>query len=576
MNNIILKMVSSLTKVFPDEIAGEEITYATAFQNEPFSYQIAFKSEEGDIAVTPLYTEVESNLELKYISEYFVGFVPVTKCSNVGDTDAYYDRKTEGLYPDMLLVRKSNAEIMNDTRKTDQYFEQDQEQQLYCVDESYQSLWFTINEKGESIAPGKYYITVSFYSTVKKEFLGKKTFTLEILPKELPKQDFSYTCWFHCDCLSDIYGVPVFSDRHFEIMRSYITEAAKTGMNLILLPAFTPPLDTPVGRERKTVQLVKVEYKGGDYKFDFSLMKRYIELCRECGINRFEHSHLFTQWGAQSAPKIVATVDGVEKRIFGWDTNAKDPEYERFLKSYFKGLLPFFKENNITNDQVFFHISDEPNEEFIDYYKNAQGILSDIIKEFSSGDALSHYKYYENGSVKLPIVRVSSDDIEKFKENCDNYWVYYTGNQLHYGYSNRLITTTASRNRKIGVEAYAMGAKGFLHWGYNYYYGVLSHGLFNPTYYPGGYGQNPGSSFIIYPKSDGTAIPSMRMKVFYEGINDYRALQLYETLTSKETVLDFIRKYFGEPSFKFIPDNKKLFDFRQDLNRIIKATLIQT
>ena len=65
-------------------------------------------------------------------------------------------------------------------------------------------------------------------------------------------------------------------------------------MNTVLLPAFTPPLDTPVGKERPTAQLVGVTLKNGGYSFDFSLMERYIRIMLKCGIKYFEHSHLFT------------------------------------------------------------------------------------------------------------------------------------------------------------------------------------------------------------------------------------------------------------------------------------------
>ena len=38
---IITRVVSSLTKVFPDEVMGSEIKFASCLKNEPFSFQIA-------------------------------------------------------------------------------------------------------------------------------------------------------------------------------------------------------------------------------------------------------------------------------------------------------------------------------------------------------------------------------------------------------------------------------------------------------------------------------------------------------------------------------------------------------
>ncbi|MES9143981.1 glycoside hydrolase domain-containing protein, partial [Cutibacterium acnes] len=77
--------------------------------------------------------------------------------------------------------------------------------------------------------------------------------------------------------------------------------------------AFTPPLDTKVGGERPTVQLVGVNVTNGKYSFDFSKLKRFVDMCLGLGVEYFEMSHLFTQWGAAFAPKVIATVDGVEK-----------------------------------------------------------------------------------------------------------------------------------------------------------------------------------------------------------------------------------------------------------------------
>ena len=343
-------------------------------------------------------------------------------------------------------------------------------------------------------------------------------------------------------------------------------------MNMIMLPAFTPPLDTPVGKERPTAQLVGVTVKDGGYEFDFSLMERYIKLCFKAGMTHFEHSHLFSQWGARSAPKIMATVNGEYKQIFGWDTDSRSKEYGDFLRAYLRVLLPFL-ENVGVGKNILFHISDEPMEKHIEYYNNANDVVKNEIKGYMSGDALAHYQYYENGCVQIPIVAINSNEMDKFVENCDNYWAYYTGESLYDGYANRIVTTTGARNRIIGLQMYATNAKGFLHWGYNYYYDILSHGLFNPLTNPCGYGQLPGTSFMVYAGIDGQAIPSTRMKVQYEGFNDYRALQLLESLKGRDAAMAVLNKHFGEVSYKICCSNDEIIAFREDLNNEIKKCL---
>lgn len=49
--------------------------------------------------------------------------------------------------------------------------------------------------------------------------------------------------------------------------------------------------------------------------FALSLLKKWIDISKECGIEYFEISHLFTQWGAKHAPKIMAEENGTDEPI---------------------------------------------------------------------------------------------------------------------------------------------------------------------------------------------------------------------------------------------------------------------
>jgi len=339
-------------------------------------------------------------------------------------------------------------------------------------------------------------------------------------------------------------------------------------MNMVLMPAFTPPLDTPIGTYRKTAQLVKIEKKGQKYSFDFSLMKRFVDVCRKSGIENFEHSHLFTQWGATSAPKIVADVNGKEKRIFGWDTDALGKSYQDFLKQYIPALSEFLKEEKLEK-KILFHVSDEPNESHFENYKKACMSVAGLLKGYLTGDALSNYDYYSKGVTKCPIVRTRH--IKDYLGRCDYMWCYYTGVEVNNGMSNRTLAMPPERNRMIGIQMYYFNIKGFLHWGYNYYYDILSQGFFDPKTNPCGYNNNSATSFFVYPSNDGNVIQSTRQKVFGEGLLDYRALQLLEKLKGKSFCDELITSHFGEMSFNTAPsDPEDILSFREKVNMAIK------
>src|SRR5690606_31413574 len=105
-----------------------------------------------------------------------------------------------------------------------------------------------------------------------------------------------------------------------------------------------------------TVQLVDVFKEKDAYTFDFQKLERWIELCEKNGVQYFEFSHFFTQWGAKHAPKIMATENGELKRIFGWETDAAGDAYRSFLNQFLPQLKQFVYSHQL-QERVYFHVS---------------------------------------------------------------------------------------------------------------------------------------------------------------------------------------------------------------------------
>ncbi len=556
-------ILSSLHKVYPDYCPDNYgVESFSALRNEPLSFQFAYKLSSPKAHKCPFYIRVESELPIK---AYSVGYVPVLHAEKLQDDE----HRGPGLYPDMLIPKKVDAVIDDEQDFWCHFqFERDEKNNLIAFNDCWQAIWFTVNEDNKKIKAGEYEIKLNLFSRIGNKPIGESKVMVKIIDAMLPKQKLINTNWFHCDCLADIYNVELFSDRFFEIFEDFVRKGTKNGMNMMFLPSFTPPLDTSIGNERMTVQLVGVEYSKGKYNFDFSLMKKYIDVCRKAGVEYFEHTHLFTQWGATSAPKIMATVNGKEKRIFGWDTDATDKKYIGFLNAYIVAFSEFLKKEKLEK-KILFHISDEPTPENSLGYTTAKKELGSLLEGYMCGDALSDYSFYENGLVPIPIVSITK--VENFAGRCDNLWCYYTGSSRKKKMSNRLIINSSENNRIIGTHLYCYDIKGFLHWGYNYYYDMLSHGLFDPRTKTDGYYGRPGASYLVYPDNDGTAIQSVRQKVFYEGINDMRALQLLEKLIGKTAVKEVIEKHFPKITFSTLPENpEQLIAFRNNINQLIE------
>ena len=373
----------------------------------------------------------------------------------------------------------------------------------------------------------------------------------------------------HADCLADYYHVDVFSEEHWQILENYFAEYADRGGNMMLVPLFTSPLDTAVGLERTTTQLVDVEVKDGAYVFGFDQVKRWIDLCKKYGIEYFEMSHLFSQWGAKYAPKVVAMVDGKEEKIFGWHTPAVG-EYTNFLHSFLPELIEKLREWGIA-ENTYFHISDETREEHLESYRAAKESLGDLLKGFHTFDALSSYEFYKHGLVDKPIP--GNNEIEEFlSHGLTDMWTYYCTGQF-YEVSNRFMSMPSARNRIYGVQLYKYDIIGILHWGYNFYNSQFSIEHINPYEVTDAGNAFPsGDPFLVYPGADGHPEESLRMMVHYEALTDLRALELLESLTSKEHVMELIEGDLAEPlTFRRYPKSDMyLITLRNRVNREIE------
>ncbi len=556
---------NSLEKIFPELEPKAYTKPLSALNNEPLSFQIAYKLVSTQSVATTTFVKITSALP---ISLYSVGYVPALQALDPNLDDKY----RSGLFGDVLLPKKVNPKTDIKRYPWTSIHVEDDPTHLSARTDTWQSLWLTVNESQKRIKSGVYPIKVQFFSGVSGVMLGECETSVEIIGASLYKQTLKFTNWFHVDCLCDTYKIEPYSDRFWEIFISYIEKATLNGMNTLLTPCFTPPLDTPVDGERKTVQLVGVSVDNGVYSFDFSLLDKYISVAQKCGIKYFEHSHLFTQWGAKHAPKIMATVNGKYKRIFGWETTSHGKKYSAFLHAYIPALLDFLKAKNLDKNFIF-HISDEPAPEHKEGYKKAKKALGKLLDNYTVGDALSHYELYQDGTVTTPIV--CTDHIHEFYGKTKGMWAYYTGGQCFKGLSNRKINCSGERNRMLGTQLYMHEIQGFLHWGYNYWYDALSQGLANPNTDACFYNAaNPGTSYLVYPALDGSCLQSIRQKICFESVNDMRALQRLESMIGKRETKKFVQDFFGEVTFFTHPQSAERFlQFRALLNKKIQSLL---
>lgn len=549
------RLVSSLEKPFLEDniLQFKELKKIRILKNERASFQLLYtKYDVSDHNIRNFVKPVVKSELAEYITMRSLVNIPSTLPAYPDRLDTKYLKTTPGLYPDLLQPVHNKGDISV-------FYNQ------------LRSLWFELDVNGK-VEAGTYPITIELYDKKTEELIATHELEVKIMDASLPEQELIVTSWFHCDCLADYYGVEVFSERHWEIIESFVKTAVKNGQTMLLTPTITPAFDTEVGGERPTVQLVDIAINNGEYSFNYDKLDRWVDMCHRNGIKYFELPPFFTQWGAEHAPKIVATVDGEFKRIYGWDTDAASEEYAAFTVTFVAALLDHLKELGI-DKQCYFHMSDEPKLKNLEQYKKSQAGIRKCIEGYHTMDAISNYEFYLEGLIDTPVP--ATNHIKPFLEgNIPGLWCYYCCSQC-IDVSNRLFAMSGARTRSLGMQLFKFKIGGFLQWGYNFYYNQRSRDLINPYIETTGEDWvESGDAYVVYPGFDGKPLESIRLVAFNEAIQDLRAMKLCESLYGYDAVVEAIEKVCGEVRFdKCLMASEDMLAVRERINDMIEAKL---
>ena len=552
MSVLEMKILSSLEKCFLDESPKEkpEKTQFFMFRNERLSFQVAYRYM-GDPA-----EHIQRHAPIKlggtlapYATLRLVANVPNQYPTYSTNPGGAFLRTEPGLYPDLLRPLIYPDAVSLPYGQT-------------------HSIWVDI-ELPETVAPGTYDLSLSIYPDASiggEEPYGTVSASVNVVDAYLPEQTLIHTEWFYTDCIANYYHTRAFSERHWSLIESFMRTATKNGINMILTPIFTPELDTYIGGERLTTQLLDIERnEDGSYTFGFEKLHRWIDLALDCGYRYFEIPHFFTQWGANAAPKIIVKVNGRKKKYFGWHTDSMSDEYLSFLRQMIPAILGEFKKRGLDKN-CFFHVSDEPGPKTLEQYKKCMNVLKPLLEGYTIIEALSNFEFYELGIVETPVP--STYHAKPFMEaKLKNPWVYYCGGGRK-GTSDRSISMPSARTRVLGVQLYYYQIVGFLHWGYNFYNSCYSHSPLDPYGNPdGAYFTPSGDCFLVYPGVDGTAWESLRLNAMREAMDDIRALRLYEERFGRDASLALITRDLQKPlSFVNYPsDPSYLLNLRETI-----------
>jgi hypothetical protein len=338
-----------------------------------------------------------------------------------------------------------------------------------------------------------------------------------------PRQDFPVTHWISADSIWEYYKTEPFSDRFWELADAYIADLTAHNVNVVYSPIFNARHEIL----ERPAQLLKVRPLGDDrYEFDFSDVRRWIQLAKKHNADHVEWTHFFTPapTSGKYPQRIFERWDAIGKLLWAPEISATSDTYRRFLEQF----LPQFKqvlEDEGVLDRSLFHCADEPDGDVqLADYRAARRLLRELAPWMKVIDAMSEPRFATEGLTDMPVPSIVT--APHFAEaNCPA-WVYFCCGPRGR-YLQRFHDTPLPKLRMAGWLFYKLKARGFLHWGHNYWFVFCTGTITNPfidaavSAWPG---MPHGDAFVVYPGENGP-IDSIRWEVFAESLQDYALLQ---------------------------------------------------
>lgn len=532
--NANLWLESSLKRVFPKTPPGGTDLNLLMPRNGRASFQACVQN----CSTLPLKVECSVG-EVAGLKEQvrLVGFVPLPHLSpNTDPGEIEGLQYLPGLVPDPLY---SQSKVLIGPQET-------------------RSFWITLRASAEA-TPGPRKIPVQFSladGRHRTELPARVEFSPLIVQ---PRHDFPVIHWWRGEATWDYYKTGMFDERWYQLTRQQLTDMLDHGSDVVYVPMFFDRRET----FKRPCQLLAVnEPTPGKYQFDWSEVKKFTDMCKDIGFKKFEWSHLWIYWGVRNPVRVYKKQGDQFLMLWRPDISGFSDTFTNFLQQFLPEFHSFLKREGLLENS-YFHLSDEPGGgEQIANYKRARQILRDLAPWMKVMDALSEIQYGKEHLTDTPIPLVSA--AQAYIDAGIPHWVYYCG--VPRGpWLNRFMDTPLPKIRMSGWLFYHLGAKGFLHWGFNYWHKMEREEIGDP-FHDASNADWPaipyGDPFMIYPGERGP-IDSLRWEVFAESLQDYAILQT-AGIKPEDQMLSRLKSYADFP--------KSEEWIEQALQRILKAT----
>ena len=413
-------------------------------------------------------------------------------------------------------------------------------------------------ETDKKTEPGTYTGKIRLYTSCGMEaevLAGEIDITLDVLDVTLrsgQENRFYLDLWQHPSNIARHADVRLFSDEHFAVLEEYLRSLSALGQRALTLIVSEGPWGGQMCWEHPESGNNIYEYsiipvtkrRDGSFCYDFSIMQRYIDLGKKCGIRDElsvygliniwpRYGYLWTLRGEAVAPRVRYLDEATGCYAF-METEQELDDSVRAIEQY------FVITGQIDRVRV---AADEPAD--VETFRKSLNHLHEVAPAFTFKAAINHVEFIdefsENFSDFVPFLECARDKLKQLQE----YKRTMPGKRFLW-YSclgpdrpNYFLSSDLVESYLVGILTTVYGLDGYLRWSYT----VWTKDPMNSVAYNH---FSAGDMYIVYPGANGKPILSLRYYALKRGIQFYELLRSYQSRFGKRRMLELVAPLFTE------------------------------
>jgi hypothetical protein len=393
-----------------------------------------------------------------------------------------------------------------------------------------QPVWVSIKIPGET-PPGDY-SGIIIVNTSKKDTLN---ISIKVVNQTLPPSgewNFDLDLWQHPAAIARVHQVPLWSDRHFSLMRPYYELLASAGQKSITATLINEPWGHQTYDDFPA--LIKwTKRKDNSWSYDYFLFDKYVSFVMNCGITKRINCYTLVPWKLD-----FQYFDEALGKDTVFHSTVGSEEYNRFWTTMLTDFTRHLKEKG------WFDISTiAMDERPMDAMKSVISLLKKVDPQWKIALAGDEFQSEIEGDIYDYSIAISKSGIDESiiskRQIQGKPITFYTCCADEY--PNNFTFSPPAEN------AAAKGFSGFLKWAYNSWpMNPLMDSRF--TRFPA------GDTYLVYPGPRSC----VRFEKLIEGIQDFEKIGILRN--------QFIKK----------GDTNKLKELNEILDLIKKENLANT